>query len=87
MSETKRGSDEDERVAAGERRSAISDSQTLAERELRAALRQRILIIDGAMGTMLQAYNPKTEDYGGAGLEREPFSAGRVWREQNEDKS
>src|SRR5260221_25129 len=56
MSETKGGSHEDERVAAGERRSAVSDSQTLAERELRAALRQRILIIDGAMGTMIQRH-------------------------------
>src|SRR4029453_15620728 len=33
------------------------------------ALASRILIIDGAMGTMLQARRPTTEDYGGQGLD------------------
>jgi 5-methyltetrahydrofolate--homocysteine methyltransferase len=33
------------------------------------ALASRILIIDGAMGTMLQAYNPTLADFGGQGLE------------------
>jgi 5-methyltetrahydrofolate--homocysteine methyltransferase len=37
--------------------------------QLYDALASRILIIDGAMGTMLQAYNPTAEDYGGAGRE------------------
>ncbi len=37
--------------------------------QLYDALASRILIIDGAMGTMLQAYNPTTADFGGAGLE------------------
>jgi 5-methyltetrahydrofolate--homocysteine methyltransferase len=37
--------------------------------QLYEALASRILIIDGAMGTMLQAYNPTTADFGGAGLE------------------
>ncbi|HLW76808.1 MAG TPA: homocysteine S-methyltransferase family protein, partial [Bryobacteraceae bacterium] len=27
------------------------------------------MIIDGAMGTMLQAHNPTAEDFGGAGME------------------
>ena len=37
--------------------------------QLYDALASRILIIDGAMGTMLQAYNPTAADFGGAGLE------------------
>ena len=37
--------------------------------ELHDALASRILIIDGAMGTMLQAYQPTAADFGGAGLE------------------
>ena len=36
---------------------------------LENALASRILILDGAMGTMLQAYNPTAADFGGAGLE------------------
>src|SRR5262249_42660154 len=32
-------------------------------------LASRILILDGAMGTMLQAYHPTSEDFGGAGNE------------------
>jgi 5-methyltetrahydrofolate--homocysteine methyltransferase len=37
--------------------------------QLEDALSSRILIIDGAMGTMLQAHNPTAADFGGAGLE------------------
>src|SRR5579863_1291426 len=37
--------------------------------QLEDALAQRILIIDGAMGTMLQAHNPTAADFGGAALE------------------
>src|SRR5579863_239511 len=33
------------------------------------ALAERILILDGALGTMLQARNPAAEDFGGPGLE------------------
>jgi len=40
--------------------------QGLALREL---LRQRILVLDGAMGTMLQQVDLKAEDFGGAHLE------------------
>src|SRR5271155_4993382 len=38
-------------------------------RQLYDALASRILIIDGAMGTMLQAYNPTPADFGGVSLE------------------
>jgi len=41
----------------------------LRRQQLYDALSSRILIIDGAMGTMLQAYNPTAADFGGAGLE------------------
>jgi 5-methyltetrahydrofolate--homocysteine methyltransferase len=41
----------------------------LRRQELYDALATRILIIDGAMGTMLQAHNPTLEDFGGPGLE------------------
>jgi len=37
--------------------------------QLEEALSQRILIIDGAMGTMLQAHNPTAADFGGVALE------------------
>jgi 5-methyltetrahydrofolate--homocysteine methyltransferase len=40
--------------------------QGLALREL---LRERILILDGAMGTMLQQANLTAEDFGGPDLE------------------
>ncbi|MCH1932607.1 5-methyltetrahydrofolate--homocysteine methyltransferase, partial [Shewanella sp. A25] len=33
--------------------------------QLESALSQRILIIDGAMGTMIQAYKLEEEDYRG----------------------
>src|SRR5689334_23805257 len=36
---------------------------------LEEAVSSRILILDGAMGTMLQAYNPTATDFGGPGLE------------------
>ncbi len=42
---------------------------TLRRQQLYDALASRILIIDGAMGTMLQAYNPTLADFGGAALE------------------
>jgi 5-methyltetrahydrofolate--homocysteine methyltransferase len=41
----------------------------LRRAQLYDALASRILIIDGAMGTMLQAYQPTAADFGGAGLE------------------
>ena len=37
--------------------------------QLEDALAQRILMIDGAMGTMLQAHDPTAADFGGAALE------------------
>src|SRR6202020_2822927 len=37
--------------------------QSQRQQQLYAALASRILIIDGAMGTMLQAYNPTIEDF------------------------
>jgi 5-methyltetrahydrofolate--homocysteine methyltransferase len=37
--------------------------------QLYDALDSRILILDGAMGTMLQEHNPTPEDFGGARLE------------------
>ena len=36
---------------------------------LRELLAQRILVLDGAMGTMLQQRNLNAEDFGGAALE------------------
>src|SRR5271169_4111775 len=41
----------------------------LQRQQLYDALASRILIIDGAMGTMLQAYNPTAADFGGVSLE------------------
>src|SRR5271169_1843920 len=38
-------------------------------RALRELLAQRILVVDGAMGTMLQARNLTAADFGGAALE------------------
>jgi 5-methyltetrahydrofolate--homocysteine methyltransferase len=37
--------------------------------ELRALLRERILVLDGAMGTMLQAHNLTAADFGGPAFE------------------
>jgi 5-methyltetrahydrofolate--homocysteine methyltransferase len=41
----------------------------LRRQQLYDSLRSRILILDGAMGTMLQSYRPTAADYGGARLE------------------
>jgi 5-methyltetrahydrofolate--homocysteine methyltransferase len=41
----------------------------LRRQQLYDALASRILILDGAMGTMLQAHHPTAADYGGPGLE------------------
>jgi 5-methyltetrahydrofolate--homocysteine methyltransferase len=41
----------------------------LRQQELYDALATRILIMDGAMGTMLQEYNPTAADFGGEALE------------------
>src|SRR5688572_14493841 len=41
----------------------------LRREQLDDALATRILILDGAMGTMLHGHHPGTADYGGAGLE------------------
>ena len=38
-------------------------------KQLDEAVSSRILILDGAMGTMLQARNPTAADFGGAGLD------------------
>jgi 5-methyltetrahydrofolate--homocysteine methyltransferase len=42
---------------------------SLRRDQLYDALASRILVLDGAMGTMLQARRPTTEDYGGRGLD------------------
>src|SRR5271165_440473 len=39
------------------------------ERELRGLLGERILVLDGAMGTMLQQRDLSAADFGGAALE------------------
>ncbi|MEK7858439.1 MAG: methionine synthase [Elusimicrobiota bacterium] len=39
------------------------------EDELRELLHERLLVLDGGMGTMLQAHDLKAEDFGGAALE------------------
>ena len=44
----------------------MTTSRALAFRE---ALRQRILVLDGAMGTMVQAAGLAADDFGGAALE------------------
>src|ERR1700680_2813201 len=48
---------------------ASSMSHSHRQKELHDALARRILIIDGAMGTMLQAHNPTAADFGGVALE------------------
>src|ERR1700680_2029367 len=48
---------------------ASSMSHSHRQKELHDALASRILIIDGAMGTLLQAHNPTAADFGGPGLE------------------
>jgi 5-methyltetrahydrofolate--homocysteine methyltransferase len=42
---------------------------SLRRQQLYDSLATRILIMDGAMGTMLQAYHPTVADFGGPGLE------------------
>jgi len=42
---------------------------TESARALRDLLSQRILVLDGAMGTMLQQRNLTADDFGGAALE------------------
>lgn len=44
----------------------------MVENSLELALQERILILDGAMGTMLQAYNLQEEDYRGQFLQDHP---------------
>ena len=39
------------------------------EEELRELLHRRLLVLDGAMGTMLQAHDLKAADFGGPELE------------------
>jgi len=50
---------------------------------LRELLAQRILVLDGAMGTMLQHRNLTATDFGGAALEgcneKSWFEQGRTW--------
>jgi 5-methyltetrahydrofolate--homocysteine methyltransferase len=53
-----------ERTAEEERQARIS--------EFRALLGQRILILDCAMGTMIQSYGLSEEDYGGERLDDHP---------------
>src|SRR5215510_11822937 len=38
-------------------------------RRLREAFEERVLVLDGAMGTMLQSRNLSADDFGGAALE------------------
>jgi len=49
----------------------LPEAQNRQERvaALREALRERILVLDGAMGTLLQAQNLKAADFGGPELE------------------
>lgn len=52
---------------------SLPEAARLARRErvtaLKAALRERVLVLDGAMGTMIQSKNLKAADFGGAELE------------------
>ena len=47
----------------------MMDRRQQTRRQLDDALASRILILDGAMGTMLQEHNPTAEDFGGVHLE------------------
>src|SRR5437868_13789135 len=51
--------------------SVLPEMRNLTEssKALRELLAQRILVLDGAMGTMLQQRNLNAEDFGGAALE------------------
>src|SRR5262249_12199469 len=53
------------------RRPIVNKMRDFAEqgRTLKELLRQRILVLDGAMGTMLQQKNLSAEDFGGPSLE------------------
>jgi 5-methyltetrahydrofolate--homocysteine methyltransferase len=44
---------------------SLQDNQTIAMSSIQDALRQRILVIDGAMGTMIQQYKLSEQDYRG----------------------
>src|ERR1041384_1773373 len=48
---------------------SASPMESSRRKHLDDAVSSRILILDGAMGTMLQAYNPTAADFGGAGLD------------------
>lgn len=50
------------------------------DRELRKLMQERILFLDGAMGTMIQTYNLTREDYEG-----EEFKGGKVNQKGNND--
>ena len=50
-------------------RRGIRLNRTKRTEELLKALNQRILVLDGAMGTAIQDRNLKAEDFGGADLE------------------
>jgi 5-methyltetrahydrofolate--homocysteine methyltransferase len=47
----------------------LSAMDNLRRQRLDDALERRILVLDGAMGTMLQAHHPTAADYGGLNLE------------------
>ncbi len=48
--------------------------------DIKIELRKRILVLDGAMGTMIQRYNLKEEDYRG-----EKFANSRSLQKGNND--
>ncbi len=47
----------------------IAGSRKERIESLKAAIRERVLVLDGAMGTLLQAENLKAADFGGPELE------------------
>ncbi len=79
MSETKPGSDENRAAVSSERRAEENDGPLSrdkraanTESDLRDALRQRILIIDGAMGTMIQRHRLDEAAYRGTRFASHP---------------
>src|SRR6266404_2512382 len=56
-------------IAKGDGQFSPMRNLTESARVLRDLLSQRILVLDGAMGTMLQQRNLTAEDFGGAALE------------------
>src|SRR5258707_3337300 len=56
-------------IAKGDGQFSPMRNLTESARALRDLLSQRILVLDGAMGTMLQQRNLTAEDFGGAALE------------------